>query len=477
MPLLPRFGVIPTPFRLTFPLREAFANRSWEDTRQSATKRAAQGERVVLVGEPGTGKTLLLQVLDRNLRAQGFDVRQFGPGDTLAAQPATEILLIDEGDLLEAEELERIWQLPNPIIMTGLPGLQERVPPCTRPVHAESLERLGPEDIARFVRARLTASETARPPFAPEAILALMRHSAGLFRLVTILAGAALFLAEQRGSSEVMAADVDEAALLRAGAFEEPEADTLPAAASDPSERPSAELELVAAEKWRSPRPTLAALGWTGWAGASLAVVMVAIVAAHALVQYPLLPMDAADPPPLIAASVLPQLALQPKVAAISPPPPPVPASLPPVMASLPSPPEPTAFANPQPIAAPSNPQRLASRPTARTQTVLVFKGPIMNDTMGQAGELSLKMVSNPAGGPVNAFFQASHGLIGAGELDGAIEPGGKIRLAGRLMMGRNSFDCQLDATLEGDHLVGRATFVHLTNGAPAHSRFALSRL
>jgi len=70
-------------------------------------------------------------------------------------------------------------------------------------------------------------------------------------------------------------------------------------------------------------------------------------------------------------------------------------------------------------------------------------------------------------------------GLVraGSGVLYGAIAPDGRITLSGRLMMGPNPFDCALKAMLEGDHLVGEATFVRHTSGATAHSRLALSRL
>jgi hypothetical protein len=108
---------------------------------------------------------------------------------------------------------------------------------------------------------------------------------------------------------------------------------------------------------------------------------------------------------------------------------------------------------------------------------VLAVSGAIVNDTMGQGGRLSLQLRTDGSEGPVGAWFHASHGLIGTGTLRGKIEPDGRITLSGRLMMGHNPFDCALQATLDGDRLVGEATFVRASSGARAHSRFTLRRL
>ncbi len=99
-----------------------------------------------------------------------------------------------------------------------------------------------------------------------------------------------------------------------------------------------------------------------------------------------------------------------------------------------------------------------------------------MNDTMGQGGRLSLQLRTAGKGGQVGAWFHASDGLIGTGALSGEMGGDGRVVLSGRLMMGRNPFDCALRATLEGDRLVGEATFIRANGGASAHSRFVLRR-
>ena len=123
--------------------------------------------------------------------------------------------------------------------------------------------------------------------------------------------------------------------------------------------------------------------------------------------------------------------------------------------------------------APPSAASDLAEMPA----TTLTFTGPILNNTMGQGGRLLLELRIRDAHGSVAALFQASQGLIGSGVLTGDIQRDGKISLSGRLMMGRNPFDCVLEARLDGERLVGVATFVRSTSGAAAHSSFKLSRL
>jgi hypothetical protein len=109
--------------------------------------------------------------------------------------------------------------------------------------------------------------------------------------------------------------------------------------------------------------------------------------------------------------------------------------------------------------------------------TDLAFRGPIMNETMGQGGQLDLAIRTQGSTGPVTARFHAYAGLIGTGELTGTISEDGQVRLSGRLMMGQNPFDCSLNGKLAGDRLTGSATFVRAGGGSSAHSSLSLTRL
>ena len=99
-----------------------------------------------------------------------------------------------------------------------------------------------------------------------------------------------------------------------------------------------------------------------------------------------------------------------------------------------------------------------------------------MNETMGQGGQLALALRTQGGPGPVTAHFHAYAGLIGTGELTGTMSPDGRLSLSGRLMMGRNPFDCTLSGTVEGGRLTGSATFIRAGGGTTAQSSFTLSR-
>lgn len=505
MQLLPVSRAADSPFRLSCPPQDAFAHPSWRITNRAALESIARRERMLLLGQPGTGKTLLLRSLDRSLRGSGCSVRELRRGDALDALPDADVLLIDEAGLFTADELERIYLLPNAFVMAGLPSLPEHLPSCARDVGRVTLEPLAPEDVARFVLTRLLACGRPRGLFAPEALVALVRQSHGLLRLVIILAGAAVFLAEGRGATEVTAGDVDDAASMRTAVAEEAgndpalggktfcssvateelaceEATLVAPPASAPAPEP-AWLRPVATDRRRRGRAFVAA-GLTGWACASLAVVALAIAAARLLA--PPMPVQGAQDAssPMLASATAPDQPLKPEVPTAVPTPVRVVAAPPPVQIASALPPTPDPAPPPEtarigtttPALHPA-PRLVAPEVAEPPATVLTFSGPIMNDTMGQGGQLSLQLRTGGASRPVGALFRASHGLIGSGVLYGAIAPDGRITLSGRLMMGPNPFDCALKATLVGDHLVGEATFVRHTSGATAHSRFALSRL
>lgn len=511
LPTVPRASA--PPFRLSSSPLEAFAHPSWQRAEHEALAAVARGQRVLLLGPAGTGKTLLLQSLEQTLRARGADVQVLRRGEPLAAVPGTAVLLIDEAGGFPDEELERICRRPGAVIMAGLPCLQQRTARCAGPVGIATLEKLSPEDVARFVLARLGASGRARDLFTPEAVVALARHSGGLLRLVVILAGAALFFAELRGADRVAAGDVDEAAAMRAAVAEEAESEAPPpepALLEAPQAGPSWLDPVIPGFRARFSPLTRMITGLAGVTCAGLAVAALAIAAALAVSSAPAIPLQALkEISPALASAAAPVLVEAPQaLGSASPPvplaPPPVQlaAASPPALQPRPAPalqskPAPALQPKPAPASAPipapepahalaeaaSPPSPLRPLPppppdTAdRPDIVLAFSGPIMNDTMGQGGRLSLQLRTDGSAGPVGAWFHASNGLIGTGTLRGKILPGGRITLSGRLMMGHNPFDCALQATLDGDRLVGEATFVRATSGARAHSSFTLTRL
>lgn len=198
-------------FRLSSSQGDVLAHGSWSFVEHEALAAGVRGGRLDILGLPGTGKTLLLQNVEQKLRKLGQIPRLLRPGDTLDRIAETDVLLVDEGESFSKDELKRIRQHPNATVMTWLPSSFR----AHQAAHVV-LGPLSPEDVARYIVGRLTACQRTNNLFTPEALLALAHHSGGLFRLVIILASAALFFAEQRGAAQVVLEDVDEAAAMRA---------------------------------------------------------------------------------------------------------------------------------------------------------------------------------------------------------------------------------------------------------------------
>ena len=500
MLMVPMSCGVPNPFSLDALSRPAFAHAGWTQAERRALLSVANRERLLLLGQPGTGKSRLLRSLDRTLTSQDVSVRRFNSGDPLEGLTPGVVLLIDEAASLSVAECKHLSCVRNPIIMCGLPSLPERLSLCPDDYHCVTLQPLTHEEVARFIIARLHESGRPRATFTPEAMIAVAQQSSGLMRLVIVLAGAAAFFAEQRGAVNVAVDDVAEAVSMRSITPEELEQ---PAALDKGLQTGRA---ISQAPELRQPWLGPAAVrGWhwnriagtTAFVCASLVVVGVTVLAALHLDAIPPLasedlrgrpvPPLASSAAPDLASPVIGQLTLTAPVqlAAVSPPPQADTTSSP-TSAPLPSP-EVTRIAAPtsrvddpkMSVVAPAFsawPPSSVSR-AATSATTLAFDGPIMNETMGQSGHLSLQLHLHGMHGPVNAVFHASKGLIGSGVLTGDVGNDGQITLSGRLMMGPNPYDCALTGALKGEQLIGAATFTRATSGLAAHSKFTLSRL
>jgi hypothetical protein len=210
-----------SPFRLQLSLADLVEHRGWRHARAQALDALERGESVALLGPSGTGKTLLLRSIAQALEGLGRHVATAGAAGPLDAPSGADILLVDEAGTRSTEDLARLAASGPPFLLAALPGFAPRLAELPGPVVRVALEKLAPAEIEGLVAARLAAGGRPRDMFAPEALQALARHSGGRLRLVLVLAGAALFVAEREGAPRVGADHVDDAAEMRGVAVDE----------------------------------------------------------------------------------------------------------------------------------------------------------------------------------------------------------------------------------------------------------------
>ncbi len=474
----------------------AVPHPAWQRARAAALEALFSGDATVLLGPPGSGKTLLLHDLARTLRNADQPVRLIEQPGALDGSRGNDILLVDEADSLGADALAALVTGPAPVLLAALPGSAGRL--AGHPVRRVALDPLAPEDVARFVATRLAAAGRPRDLLEPEAVLALARYSGGSVRLVNTIGGSALFLAGWDGSARVGLRHVEEAAAMRSdfdGATP-----LLPTEASGPVAPPlvavlpnysgallrrraalggmATAAGVLFALPWltqrRSALPLQAAqagtpstgapstgapsTGTQGVASRTVQVAQTGAGAASPAIADEGGPATAAIASPADARPALAELGARPTVLVT-----------PTIVVSPPQ-------AEPRRLAVLNRSTLAAYRGTALSETALLFQGSMFNETMGQGGHISLVIQRQASTGAIIARFNASQGLVGSGVLVGNVSGAGRITVSGQLLMGRNPFLCDLDGALVGDTLTGSANFARPSGGVTYHSRFSLIR-
>lgn len=504
---LPNLAVADSAFRLQTLPEEAVAHPGWLRARASLLAALHSGRAMVLLGLPGSGKTLLLQEVARTLRQEGRAVRLAGCGDALNGSDDAHVLLVDEAGCMGPDALAGLCARPAPFVAAALPGFTDCLTRLSRPIETVTLPPLAPEEVARYVASRLAAAGQPRGLLEPEAVLALARHSGGLLRLVNTIGGAAVFLAKLDGAPCVGPKHVEEAASMRNDPGKEAAppapAPPLPVALPEPAaalpdysaamlrrrvalSTMAAASGLLFAMPWLT-RRRLGAQPLDVQDSAGGQAVQVAQAGAGA--PLPAAPDDASPAPadvssapsiqsgqprPGVPQAEVPQMGAQQMEAQQTGMQQTGMQQMQPASQVAPSP----SRAEPVRRADPASPAAVAegNLAVAAPDVPVRFQGPIFNETMGQGGHVTLVIRKQAPTGAITARFNASQGLSGSGVLAGNLSGTGRITVSGQLLMGRNAFMCDLSGILSGGTLTGSANFVNSNGGPMYHSRFNLVR-
>lgn len=467
------------PFEWQVLPERAFAHAGWERARQTVLEALAAKWMPVILGEAGSGKTLLLRELESTFRAGGLKVHFSERGDEAEPVGADVVHLVDEADALDDETLRQLAAKGRATVLAALPRFARRLDKLQGQIATVTLAPLSPAEVEEFVTSRLAPDARTPGLFTEDAIAMLASLSGGLPRMVNVLGRASLFQARLEGAPHVEARHVEAAEAMRHGVdLRDAPADEPAAPAEDPPRRPAYGRELVVV-----PRPD--ARPAPSRARRRLVPVLLGVpvlaISAWLLFSSSLLPEGtrspsaavevASAPPPAPAAQQPPVVTMpdalasgsdapaSPAEAAGAPPSTVASAVLPPPPPAPPRPYAPTtaSVSRPPPQAAPSS-EALAPAEAGR------FRGTVFNDTLGRGGGLRLVVNRIGPGDAVVVEFEAYGGLIGTGQLRGRLSRDGKLVAFGTLMMGRNPFGTELEGTISGDTLVGTARYTRLAD-------------
>ena len=240
---------------------------------------------VVVVGSAGTGKTLLLQLLEEACASNGLSVRLVDRGDLayLAVGERCDLLLVDEADWVSAELLQTLMspQTRAAVSPRSSPALTFRQPGFATDTHPElvRLDGLTEKEAEKYVQ---VVSEPGL--FSPDAVKLLASAAGGSVRMLRSVASFAISCAGRNGRSQVSFADVQETLANRTISPQDstaPIAQTLPLAETQRESDSASALDeqtkrgtLIYGRPWSFARAGLAAAG----SGAIAAIAVIALL-------------------------------------------------------------------------------------------------------------------------------------------------------------------------------------------------------
>ena len=233
-PVLPRANDL---LQLAATPVQVIEHPSWTTARDAALALLAAGPCViVLLGPPGSGKTMLLRNLEVALGAQGRTACLLDFGDIQREVGAAEIVLVDEADRISAARLDELSLYDHgarALVLAALPAAGERFRRYPGAIVVE-FATLSPDQACEFLAERLAQLGLPVRCLSEAAWAGLVAHGRGVPRLLIALLGLALFVAAEDGAEQVTDAHVEQAVAVRIGGAEPAEVNSDPPALEAP---------------------------------------------------------------------------------------------------------------------------------------------------------------------------------------------------------------------------------------------------
>jgi hypothetical protein len=173
-------------------------------------------EVVVIVGSAGTGKTLLLQLLEEECAKDGLSVSRFYRGDLVSLELCQncDLLLIDEADSIPDEVLHKIIggraNVARSVVL-AFAHVRDHLFFENEKTRIVALDRLSDDEVRGYIRLIYAQPDL----FSPDALDFLARTTDGSPRILQQIASFAFFRARHDARSQVAIADVQDAVASR----------------------------------------------------------------------------------------------------------------------------------------------------------------------------------------------------------------------------------------------------------------------